>query len=218
MQSTKSAVGRKIVMAVTGLILLGFVLGHLAGNTTVFFGEAINAYAQHLRDLGPFLWLIRGFMLLVFALHIYIGIQLTLENKAAAGVPYQKKVNVRTTFSSETMIISGLVLLAFVVYHLLHFTFHVGVSESLVSGGHVTNVLGMVVEGLGKGVNVLVYVVAMFLLFFHLGHGVQSFLQTLGLSNDKSLPVVTKGGKALAFVVLLGYISIPLLVLAGVVK
>lgn len=216
MESTKRGIGRKIVMAVTGLILFCFVIGHMLGNTTIFFG-AINEYAEHLRALGPFLWVIRGVMLVVFVLHIWYGIQLTVENKAAAGQPYVKKEDQRATFSSKTMIISGLVVLVFVLYHLGHFTFHVGVSDTYVAGEHL-DVHAMVVEGFRMMMNVLLYGIAVVLLFFHVAHGGQSFLHTLGLSNDKSLPVVTQLSKLVGVVLLVGYISIPLLIIAGVVK
>lgn len=216
MQSTKRGVGRKIVMAVTGLILLCFVIGHMLGNTTIFFG-AINEYAEHLRALGPFLWVIRAVMLVVFVVHIWYGIQLTMENRAAAGPSYAKKEDQRATFSSKTMIISGLVLLAFVIYHLGHFTFHVGVSDKFFAGDHF-NVYGMIVSGFHNLMNVLLYVIGMILLYLHVAHGGQSFLHTLGLSNDKSLPVVTPLSKLVAVILLVGYISIPLLIIAGVVK
>lgn len=216
MESTKRGVGRKIIMAVTGLILFCFVIGHMLGNTTIFF-NAINAYAEHLRALGPFLWVIRGVMLLVFAVHIWYGIELTMENRAATGQPYVKKVDKRATFSSKTMIISGLVLLVFVIYHLGHFTFHVGVDEAHVVGDHI-DVYAMVIDGFRSLMNVLIYGIAMVLLYLHVAHGGQSFLHTLGLSNDKSLPVVTPASKLVAVVLLIGYISIPLLVIAGVVK
>ena len=126
MQLTQSSVGRKIIMAVTGIVLVSFVCVHLLGNSSLFFGaDAINAYAQKLHSLGPFVWVFRLVMLAAFAIHIFFGIQLTLENKAATPEKNVQVKRLKTGFGAETMVISGLILLAFVVYHLLHFTVRV---------------------------------------------------------------------------------------------
>jgi succinate dehydrogenase / fumarate reductase cytochrome b subunit len=121
----KTSLGKKYIMGVTGLILIGFILGHMGGNLSVFAGPSgINGYAEHLRAFPPFLWGFRAVMAFAFALHIWMGITLYLENKAARPVAYAKKVNDRTSFAAQNMIWTGLLLLAFVVYHLLQFTFH----------------------------------------------------------------------------------------------
>jgi len=223
MSMLKSSVGRKLTMAVTGVILVLFIIGHVLGNMSIFVGpEGINAYAVHLRDLGPLLWVVRLVMLVVFVVHVWLGIQLTMENKSARPVGYQQKKNLVTTFAAQTMVISGLVLLAFVVYHVLHFTFHVGVDnvDQLAKAwmGEHFDVYTMVVVGFGKAINVLVYVAAMILLFFHVSHGFQSFLQTLGLSNECVQPKYQAVGKLVALVVSIGFISIPVLIMVGIVK
>ncbi len=217
----RSSVGRKIIMAVTGVMLMAFVCVHLLGNSTVFFGAgAINAYAEHLHSLGPLVWVFRLAMLGLFAVHIIFGIQLTLENSAATPEKNVQIKRLRTGFAAQTMIVSGLVLLAFVVYHLLHFTVQVpgmGVYE-FNEATHMTNVFIMVASGFKQVFTVLLYVVGMIFLALHLSHGFQSFFQTLGLNNDRSLPLFGAISKVFGVVILFGYISIPLLIIFGLVK
>ncbi|MGK2945194.1 MAG: succinate dehydrogenase cytochrome b subunit [Desulfuromonadales bacterium] len=221
MQLTQSSVGRKIIMAVTGIVLVAFVCVHLLGNSSIFFGaDAINAYAQKLHSLGPFVWVFRLVMLAAFAIHIVFGIQLTLENRAATPEANVQVKHLRTSFGAETMIISGLVLLAFVVYHLLHFTVRVTNPEIYVPLGSsgMVDVYVMMVKGFQSVLPVIIYLVGMAFLFLHVSHGFQSLFQTLGLSNDKSLPVLGTTSKLVGFVLLVGYISIPLLIVAGLFK
>jgi len=221
MQLTQSSVGRKIIMAVTGIVLVAFVCVHLLGNSSVFIGaDAINAYAQKLHSLGPFVWVFRLVMLAAFALHIVFGIQLTLENRAATPEANVQVKRLKTGFGAETMIVSGLVMLAFVIYHLLHFTVRVTNPDIYVPLGNsgMVDVYVMVVNGFKSVLPVIIYLVGMAFLFLHVSHGFQSLFQTLGLSNDKSLPVMGMLSKLVGFVLLVGYISIPLLVVAGLIK
>ena len=221
MQLTQSSVGRKIIMAVTGIVLVAFVCVHLLGNSSLFVGaDAINAYAQKLHSLGPFVWVFRLVMLAAFAIHIFFGIQLTLENKAATPEKNVQVKRLKTGFGAETMVISGLILLAFVIYHLLHFTVRVpgmGVYE-MNEATQMVNVYTMVVTAFMSLLKVAIYVIGMVFLFLHVGHGFQSLFQTIGLSNDQSLPVMGLLSKLVAVVLLLGYISIPLLIVFGCVK
>lgn len=221
MQLTQSSVGRKIIMAVTGFVLVAFVCVHLLGNSSLFVGaDAINAYAQKLHSLGPFVWVFRLVMLAAFAIHIIFGIQLTLENKAATPEKNVQVKRLKTSFGAETMVVSGLVLLAFVIYHLLHFTVRVTNPEIYVPLGDsgMVDVFFMVVKGFSSALPVLIYLIGMGFLFLHVGHGFQSLFQTIGLSNDKSLPAMTFISKIVAVVLLLGYISIPLLIVSGCIK
>jgi succinate dehydrogenase / fumarate reductase cytochrome b subunit len=221
MQLTQSSVGRKIIMAVTGFVLVAFVCVHLLGNSSVFVGaNAINAYAQKLHSLGPFVWVFRLVMLAAFAIHIIFGIQLTLENRAATPDRNVQIKRLKTGFGAETMIVSGLVMLAFVIYHLLHFTVRVTNPEIYVPlGDHgMVDVYVMVVKGFHSALPVIVYLVGMSFLFLHVSHGFQSLFQTIGLSNDKSLPVMETISKLVGVVLLVGYISIPLLVVFGLIK
>jgi len=221
MQLTQSSVGRKIIMAVTGIVLVGFVCVHLLGNSSMFVGaDAINAYAQKLHSLGPFVWVFRLVMLVAFALHIAFGIQLTLENKAATPEANVQVKRLKTGFGAETMIVSGLVLLAFVIYHLLHFTVRVTNPEIYVplGGDGMVDVYFMVVNGFKSVLPVIIYLAGMLFLFLHVSHGFQSLFQTLGLSNDKSLPVTGMVSKLVGYVLLLGYIAIPLSIVFGYIK
>ena len=221
MQLTQSSVGRKIIMAVTGIVLVSFVCVHLLGNSSLFFGaDAINAYAQKLHSLGPFVWVFRLVMLAAFAIHIFFGIQLTLENKAATPEKNVQVKRLKTGFGAETMVISGLILLAFVIYHLMHLTVRVpgmGVYE-MNEATQMVNDYTMVVTAFMSLLKVAIYVIGMVFLFLHDGHGFQSLFQTIGLSNDKSLPVMGLLSKLVAVVLLLGYISIPLLIVFGGIK
>ncbi len=118
-----SSIGRKMIVAVTGIILMVFVVGHLLGNLQIFLGpDWINGYAQHLRDLGPLLWVVRGVLIVAVALHIYFTILLAIENRRARPAGYVKSEPVKATFASRHMVVSGLVVLAFIIFHLLHFT------------------------------------------------------------------------------------------------
>lgn len=221
MQLTQSSVGRKIIMAVSGFVLVAFVCVHLLGNSSLFVGaDAINAYAQKLHSLGPFVWVFRLVMLAAFAIHIVFGIQLTLENRAATPEKNVQVKRLRTGFGAETMIVSGLVMLAFVVYHLLHFTVRVTNPDIYVPIGDegMVDVYIMMVQGFKSALPVIVYLAGMFFLFLHVSHGFQSLFQTLGLSNDKSLPVTETVSKLVGFVLLLGYIAIPLSIVFGFIK
>ncbi len=221
MQLTQSSVGRKIIMAVTGIVLVSFVCVHLLGNSSMFFGaDAINAYAQKLHSLGPFVWVFRLVMLAAFAIHIVFGIQLTLENKAATPESNVQVKRLKTGFGAETMIVSGAVIFFFAVYHLFHFTVRVTNPEIYVPLGDqgMVDVYFMVVNGFKSALPVIAYVAGLFFLFLHVSHGFQSVFQTLGLNNDKSLPVMGIFSKLVGFVLLVGYVSIPLLIVAGLIK
>lgn len=118
-----SSVGKKMIVAVTGVILILFVIGHLLGNLQIFLGpEWINGYSQHLRDLGPLLWLVRAVLLVTVIVHIYVTIRLAIDNRRARPEAYIEKQNVKATFASRHMVVSGLIVLVFIIYHLAHFT------------------------------------------------------------------------------------------------
>jgi succinate dehydrogenase / fumarate reductase cytochrome b subunit len=217
----KNTVGRKLIMAFTGLCMVGFVVVHLIGNTGIFLGpEVFNLYAAKLKSLGPLLWLFRGGLLLVLGVHIFFGVTLTLENWKAKPDNYAVKKRQASTFSSETMIYSGLLILAFILFHLLHFT--VGaVNADLFhavdpAGRH--DVFHMVVANFQMLVLVAIYSAAMGILFFHVRHGVHSLIQTFGLNNDRTLVLFKKAGLGVGAVLALGFVSIPFLIYLGIVK
>ncbi len=216
MQFLSSTVGRKIVMAITGLMLLAFLVIHLFGNSLIYVGW-INAYGERLHSLPPVVWAFRLVMLCVFAIHIYFGITLTLENNAARPAPYAVKKNLRATYSGRTMIWTGLLIVVFLVYHLLHFTMRVtnpDISNSIDALGRL-DVFKMVVFSFKNFAIAGIYIAAMIILALHLSHGVQSFVQTLGLNSDKTIPAVEKAGTAVALILFLGYASIPVVIILG---
>ena len=210
-----STIGRKVVMAVTGLVLVGYVLGHMAGNLLLYQGpEALNEYAAFLREFlhGWGLWIARAGLLLAVLLHIASAVSLTREELAARPVRYRKWEATNATYSSRTMRWGGVIILAFVVYHLLHFTFG-SAHPDFVEGDVYHNV----VAGFRSFPVVLFYLVAMSLLALHLRHGVWSLFQTLGLSHPRWLVTAQAAAYVIAAVVYLGNVSFPLSVFFGLV-
>ncbi len=218
MRLFSDSIGRKAVVAVTGLFMLLFVVTHLLGNSTIFAGpDGINAYAEKLRGLGPFVLVFRIFMAAMLCLHVIFAVLLTLENRAANPGKYAVKKMLKATFAGETMIWTGLLLLAFIAYHLLQFTLHI--TPDVVLGNDAKNrvdVFTMVFSSLRITPIALVYVAAMVTLFLHLSHGIQSIFQTLGLNNEKTMPQFGMLGKLLSALFLVGYSAIPVLILAGI--
>lgn len=216
-----SSVGRKMMVAVTGIILMLFVLGHLLGNLQIFLGpDWINAYAQHLVDLGPFLWLIRVFLLVTVVLHIYFTILLAIENRRARPAGYVDKDYVKATFASRHMVVSGLVVLAFIIFHLLHFTGRKFNPQFPLLKNDPLNhydVYSMMVYGFQNVYVSAFYIIGLFLLTLHLTHGASSFLQSLGLNNKKLTPTLASGARIFAWLLFLGYTCIPVAVLLGLV-
>lgn len=219
MQLIRSSVGRKLFMACSGLMMCGFVAVHLLGNTTLFAGAAaINAYAEQLHKLGPALWVFRLGLLGAALVHISFGIWLTLQNWAAKPMGYAKKSVQSTSLAAETMIYSGLVLLAFIVFHLLHFTLRqVGPDPSLFSSAGQVDVFKMVVLSFQRWPLALPYAVGLAALFLHLSHGISSIFQTLGACNEQLLTPLRRAGLVAALALLIGYLSIPLLTYFGFV-
>lgn len=216
-------VGRKIVMAVSGLMMVLFVAAHLLGNTSIFAGpDGINTYAMKLHELAPLVWSYRLIMVVLFSLHVFYGIQLTLENDKARPQGYAVKKSLSATFAGKNMIWTGSFIGVFLIYHLLHFTFQVTSPE--ISAGRNLDGLGrpdvfhMVVLSFHRSFIALVYVAAMIALGLHLIHGIQSFFQTLGLNNNRTLPVMVKSGTFAAVIIFLGYAAIPLIILVGLLK
>lgn len=211
-----------MIVAVTGVILILFVVGHLLGNLQIFLGpEWINGYAQHLRDLGPLLWAIRAFLVIVVVAHIYYTIRLAIENRRARPTAYRRKEIVKATLASRTMVMSGLILLVFIIYHLLHFTFRTTDPRFLTLAkdplGHY-DVYAMMVLGFSKPLVSAFYILGMFLLAMHLSHGSSSFFQSLGWNDQKLAPRLAFAGRIFAWLLFVGYSSIPAAVLLGWVK
>ena len=219
----KTSLGKKYIMGITGLIMVGFVVAHMLGNLSIFGGAGgINGYAEHLRAFPPLLWVFRGVMLVAFILHIWMGITLYLENKSARPQQYAMKKNQRTTFSAETMIWTGAILGVFIVYHLLHFTVHAfnPSFNKMIDRTTETprfDVFHMMTSSFNNFGVTIVYVAAMIVLLLHLRHGIQSFFQSLGLTNDATLPKLTTGGRWVAGVVAIGFLFTPILIFFNVI-
>ncbi|MEO7652884.1 MAG: succinate dehydrogenase cytochrome b subunit [Bryobacteraceae bacterium] len=209
-----ATIGKKVVMAVTGVILFGFVIGHLLGNLQVFLGrEKLDAYAESLRHLGGLLWIARGVLLLSVILHIVSSIQLAMQKNAARPVAYTKKESVASSYASRTMMWSGPIVAVFIVYHLLHFT--IGAVHPNFVDGHVYD---NVVSGFSSIPVSLFYIVAMVLLGQHLYHGAWSMFQTLGVGHPRYSTRLRTVAAALAALIVIGNVSMPVAVLLGIVK
>lgn len=203
-------------MALTGLVLAGFVLGHMTGNLLMFKGPAaINDYAKWLHEHTGLLWTARTVLILSTFAHIWVGIQLSLENRAArAGGPADDATR-RATLGSRTMPYSGVVILGFAVFHLLHFTFRTVALGGVDFGDDVYK---MLLAGFSSKPVAYFYIISMLLLCLHLSHGVSSVFQTLGLRNERWRSRLDGLALAYAWIIALGFISIPLAVLTGCLK
>ena len=225
-----SSVGNKFTVAVTGLLLVGFLVGHLIGNLKMFHGpDSINKYAHFLKhDLGILIWVARAGLLAVFVLHIAINLQLKWRANAARPVKYAWRTRVaQATISSRTMLLTGLVILAFTIFHLAHYTFG-AVHEAVHADGTVENYLqmqrngrhdvyGMVVAGFRTWWVSTLYIVAQLVLFLHLNHGIQSSVQTLGLVGRRFHPFAKLAGMGLAGLIVGGNILIVVAVWTGTI-
>jgi succinate dehydrogenase / fumarate reductase cytochrome b subunit len=206
--------GKKAIMAVSGVILVLFVIGHMLGNLQVFEGpEQFNRYAVLLRTLPEGLWAIRIILLVMVVLHIVTATQLAIRKKQARPVGYVKKQNTVSSYASRTMYWSGPILLAFIIYHLLDFTFGT-VNPHYVEGDVYDNVIA----SFRNPIISAWYIFSMLLLALHLRHGAWSMFQSLGVAHPAHNAFLKKAAVVFAVVIFFGFISVPLGVLTGVVK
>lgn len=239
-----STIGRKILMAVTGLILIGFVIGHLVGNLQIFAApDHINGYAHFLQGLGPLLWAFRLGMIALVGIHVWAATTLTLENHAARDVGYTVKHTIRATLASRTMRWTGYIVAAFLVYHIAHFTIGIGgdctqaqffkgnlpgvvLSHDVREFGiplasaqtEVHDVYSMIFLGFANPIVSVFYIVAVGLLAFHLVHGADSMFQTFGLRSGRWSGALRKLCVLFGLVYFLGNLAIPGAILAGLNK
>jgi succinate dehydrogenase / fumarate reductase cytochrome b subunit len=209
----RTTVGKKVVMAVTGLVLFGFVIGHMAGNLQFFLGrEALNSYAEKLHHAPALLWSVRLALLVAVGLHILAAVQLAVLQRTARPVSYYKKQAVGSTYASRTMYWSGPIIAAFVVYHLLHLTFGVpGIHPNY----EYLNAYDNVVYGFRQPLVTLFYVIGMVLLGMHQYHGVWSMFQSLGFAHPRYTPKIKAFAKVFSVLLVLGFLAVPIAVLAG---
>ncbi len=215
--SILSTVGRKFLLAVTGLCLVGFVIVHLMGNLLLLVGpEAFNAYAHRLMSLGPLLYVAEGLLLAVFLIHIVTAITVTWGNWKARPSGYQTARDQggpsRMTLSSKTMIWTGLVLLVFLIVHLITFKYGPGIEEGYATsldGEPVRDLYRLVAEWFGNGIYVAYYVISMGLLGFHLRHGFWSAFQSLGGFHPRLTPLAYSLGIVAGVILAGGFLGLP---------
>ena len=220
----RSTIGKKAIMAVTGLLLVGFVIAHMAGNLQVFIGPAkMNAYASFLKSLGEFLWLARIILLVALVLHVLMAWQLTQIKRKARPIDYTTREAQVSTVASRTMRWGGVLLLVFIVFHILHFTtgtvFPVASTpDAMYPAWSHTDVYGNIISAFRTPWVVAFYVVAMLFLMLHLFHGAWSSVRTLGLTKPSRHPLHRRVATLIALVVWLGFSVIPVAVLLGVIR
>jgi succinate dehydrogenase / fumarate reductase cytochrome b subunit len=222
-RSTRSTIALKMLMAVSGIIFIGFVLLHMYGNLKAFAGhDPFNEYAHHLRELGEpmlphegALWLIRVVLLLSLAVHVWAAVTLWRRAQRARSVRYVVKKNRHSTLSSRWMRWGGLTLLIFIVWHLLNFT----IGKVNVQGGATNDPYQLMIDTFEVWWMTLIYLAAMGALAMHLRHGVWSAAQTLGLTNNaRARRNANVLGVGLAVVIAGGFSLVPVFVLAGVIN
>ncbi|MCX8155708.1 MAG: succinate dehydrogenase cytochrome b subunit [Verrucomicrobiae bacterium] len=230
-----SSLGKKYLMALSGVVLVLFVIGHMIGNLQIFLGpEAINRYAHFLQSNVELLWPVRLFLLGMVVLHVISAIRLTLENRAARPVDYAHgQPPLAASLASRTMLVGGLVVAAFIIFHLLHYTVKIDplsvvkadgpvapikfqdLKERLLTGETRPDVYAMMIAGFRNPWISLCYAIGVSLLCLHLSHGIAAMFQSLGFRNHVYSPLIEKAAKAIALLLLIGYLSIPAAVLLG---
>jgi succinate dehydrogenase / fumarate reductase cytochrome b subunit len=218
-----SSLGRKYIMAVSGGVLFLFVVAHLVGNLQIFLGrEAINRYGHFLQSNPEIIWPARLFLLLMIALHIWAAIALSAENKAARPIAYAQYQPVASSYASRTMLMSGIIIFVFIIYHLLHYTVQVRSINLTGQDFHELHdaqgrhdVFQMMVTGFQNLWVSLFYILGMGLLCLHLSHGVSAMFQSLGWKNKTYGPFLDQAARVIAALIFIGYVTIPLAILLG---
>jgi succinate dehydrogenase / fumarate reductase, cytochrome b subunit len=210
----RSTIGKKVIMAVTGLVLVGFVIGHMLGHLQVFqSAEKYNAYAHFLQSLGAALWLLRLGLLVAAILHITMAVQLTLRARGARPVGYSRREPQVSTLASRTIRIGGVLLAAFIIFHIMHFT-----TMNVFPEYREMTVYNRMIVAFRNPWLVVFYVVAMLALGMHLYHGAWSSMRTLGLTRASASPLQRKIPLAIAAITTLGFIVVPLAIAARLIE
>jgi succinate dehydrogenase / fumarate reductase cytochrome b subunit len=218
-----SSLGKKYIMALTGFFMFLFVIGHLAGNLQIFLGpEAINRYGHFLQSNLELVWPARIILFIFLVLHIWSAANLTAENRAARPDSYAQYRPVGSTYASRTMLMSGIIVFVFIVYHLLHYTVEVQYINltgrsfaTFVDPEKRHDIYKMMVVGFSNGWVSAFYILGIALLCLHLSHGTSSMFQSLGWNNTVYRPVLDSIARGLALLIFLGYVSIPVAILLG---
>lgn len=223
-----STLGKKYLMALTGLGMVFFVTGHMIGNLQLFLGpEALNRYAHFLQSLGELLWVVRLSLLGMIGLHVWSALSLSVENKAARPVEYgHGKTPYGSSLASRTMLGGGAIVALFIVFHILHYTACVKAVNftgidfahldfTMPDGKVVHDVFAMVVYGFNVWYVSLFYIIAVGCLALHLSHGISAMCQSLGLRTHAWWPVISNAAKIWAVCLFLGYAVVPGAILAG---
>ncbi|HUR78700.1 MAG TPA: succinate dehydrogenase cytochrome b subunit [Acidimicrobiales bacterium] len=216
----RTSIGKKVAMATSGVLLVGFVIAHMIGNLKFFFGEThLDEYFRFLRTMGepvvPYhylLWGLRGALLAAVTVHIWAAYSTTVQSKRARPIPYAHADTIQANYASRTMRWGGIILLLFIVFHILDLTLgatHVGAYET----GHVYD---NSVSGFQHPAVTIAYTLAMGALCLHLFHGIWSMLQTFGRGSGRAGPALKRLSATIAVVVTLGFLSMPWAVLLGV--
>ena len=210
----ESTIGKKAIMAVTGLVLFGFLIAHMLGNLQIFLGqEVMNHYAETLHGNPSLLWSARSILIISVVLHIWASVQLSLLKNEARPVAYVRLTSIQSSWASRTMMLSGPIIAAFVIFHLLHLTtgtlplpfIPLHAYENLVTGFSVIPIA-------------VVYVVVMVVIGFHLSHGVWSMFQSVGFSHPRYTPLIKKLAPIGSWILIAGFVSVPIAVLIGLVR
>ena len=210
LKSTDTTVGKKAVMAVSGAILVGFLVGHLLGNLNLYLGaDALNNYAATLRGLPALIWGTRFLLLFAIGAHIWSAFHLWKRNRGARRTRYKMRKNLTTDYAARTMYFSGPILLAYIVYHLWHFT---------IAPEHGHDVYRNVVEGFQNPLIAAIYIIGNLALGFHLFHGVFSAFQSIGANHPRYNALRRLAATGLAGLITIGNVSFPIMVLLGKVS
>jgi succinate dehydrogenase / fumarate reductase, cytochrome b subunit len=219
MAFAKSSVGSKVIMALSGAGLWLFIIAHLAGNLSVFFGrETFNHYAEALKGNPPLLWSVRIALIVGFPVHILTAIRTVMLNRAARPVAYAYANNTEARMAAKSMMISGLIVLAFFAYHLAHFTLQITGPQPGNGANGMADPYSMLVAGFQQPLIAIFYIVAQVLLATHLSHGIYSLFQHLGVAGKQLSPMIKTVAQVVGYGICALFISIPVSVLAGVIK
>ena len=218
----KSSILSKMVMAVTGVMLVLYIVIHTVGNLLIYLGpDSINSYSQFLHSLGPLLWVVRAGLILAAVLHVWTSIALKLDNLDAKPDKYAVKRYVKAKLTSRTMLWTGIAIFLFVIYHVSHLTLgsthpeHI--DTEIVNNIERTKVYDMVILGFKSPFVSIGYIIAVVIVGFHLNHAIQSMFQTLGLNHPSYFPRIQKCSVSLSVLIVLCLVSIPITILLGIV-